>query len=65
MPNEFGQRVTPLLIAAKDGHSKIVQDLATSWANLEATDTSNGMTPLAHAAYEGHLLVKELASFPG
>ncbi|CAM9339138.1 unnamed protein product, partial [Hapterophycus canaliculatus] len=50
---------TPLLIAAGEGHTRIVQVLLERGANPSVAD-DNGLTPLLIAAQQGHLPVTKM-----
>jgi ankyrin repeat protein len=59
------RKLTPLVIAAINGHSSVVKILLNHNANAHAL-TSGGETALFLAAYEGHLdIVQPLSTYEG
>jgi ankyrin repeat protein len=57
---------TPLLIAARDGHTEIVSELIRHGANVNAVESVFGAVPLHKATYHGYLeTTKLLAHAPG
>ena len=52
VPNRYG--VSPLHLAASNGHIEIVKILALLANNINAPDL-NGMTPIRWAQIEGHI----------
>lgn len=51
---------TPLLIAARDGHTEIVRVLIAAGADVNATDPIFGAMPLHKATYNGHKEITDL-----
>ena len=57
---------TPLLIAARDGHTEIASELICHGANVNAVEPVFGAVPLHKATYHGYLeITKLLAKTPG
>jgi ankyrin repeat protein len=51
---------TPLLIAARDGHTEIVSELIRHGANVNAVEPVFGAVPLHKATYHGYLEITRL-----
>jgi ankyrin repeat protein len=51
---------TPLLIAARDGHTEIVSELIRHGANVNAVEPVFGAAPLHKATYHGYLEITRL-----
>jgi ankyrin repeat protein len=58
--NGFNDYHTPLLIAARDGHSAIVAELLKHNANVNAVEPTFGAVPLHKAVYNGHTEITEM-----
>ncbi|WP_433269156.1 ankyrin repeat domain-containing protein [Actinosynnema sp. CS-041913] len=52
--NGFNDFHTPLLVAARDGHTEIVRALIAAGADVNATEPTFGAVPLHKAVYNGH-----------
>ncbi|MBW4572630.1 MAG: ankyrin repeat domain-containing protein [Tolypothrix carrinoi HA7290-LM1] len=52
--NGFNDYHTPLLVAARDGHTEIVVELLKAGADVNATEPTFGAVPLHKAVYNGH-----------
>jgi len=64
--NGFIDGHTPLLVAARDGHSEIVGILLEAGANVNAVEPVFGAVPLHKAVYNGHAgITRALAAHPG
>ena len=64
--NGFNDAHTPLLVAARDGHTEIVELLCANGADVNATEPTFGAVPLHKATYNGHAdIVRTLAARPG
>jgi ankyrin repeat protein len=61
----FNDAHTPLLVAARDGHTEIARLLLTAGADVNATEPTFGAVPLHKAVYNGHLdLTVLIANWP-
>lgn len=56
----FSDGHTPLLIAARDGHQKIVETLIEAGANVNAIEPIFGAVPLHKATYNGYVGIAKL-----
>lgn len=66
MVNGFNDAHTPLLVAARDGHTEIAQLLLRAGADVNATEPTFGAVPLHKAVYNGHVdLTVMIANWPG
>ena len=64
--NGFNDAHTPLLVAARDGHTAIVRELIAAGADVNATEPTFGAVPLHKAVYNGHAeITRILAGTPG
>lgn len=64
--NGFNDAHTPLLVAARDGHTEIAGLLLEAGADVNATEPTFGAVPLHKAVYNGHRELTELiAGWPG
>jgi ankyrin repeat protein len=64
--NGFNDAHTPLLVAARDGHTEIAALLLEAGADVNATEPTFGAVPLHKAVYNGHRELTELiAGWPG
>jgi len=64
--NGFNDAHTPLLVAARDGHTEIVGLLLRAGADVNATEPTFGAVPLHKAVYNGHVASTRLiAGWPG
>lgn len=64
--NGFNDRHTPLLVAARDGHTKIARLLLSAGADVNAVEPTFGAVPLHKAVYNGHReLTGLIATWPG
>jgi ankyrin repeat protein/ketosteroid isomerase-like protein len=64
--NGFNDMHTPLLVAARDGHTEIAVLLLQAGADVNAKEPTFGAVPLHKAVYNGHLeLTQIIASRPG
>ncbi|WP_327583543.1 ankyrin repeat domain-containing protein [Nonomuraea sp. NBC_00507] len=64
--NGFNDRHTPLLVAARDGHTEIARLLLTAGADVNAVEPTFGAVPLHKAVYNGHQeLTRLIATWPG
>lgn len=64
--NGFNDYHTPLLVAARDGHTEIVLELLKAGADVNATEPTFGAVPLHKAVYNGHAdITKILVEQPG
>jgi uncharacterized protein len=62
----FNDAHTPLLVAARDGHTEIARLLLAAGADVNATEPTFGAVPLHKAVYNGHVELTELiAHHPG
>jgi ankyrin repeat protein len=52
--NGFNDSHTPLLVAARDGHTEMVSMLLAAGANVNSTEPTFGATALHKAVYNGH-----------
>ena len=52
--NGFNDNHTPLLVAARDGHTEIVAELLKAGADINAVEPTFGAVPLHKAVYNGH-----------
>jgi len=63
--NGFNDAHTPLLVAARDGHTEIARLLIDAGADINATEPTFGAVPLHKAVYNGHVeLTKMIAGHP-
>jgi ankyrin repeat protein len=63
--NGFNDGHTPLHVAARDGHTEIVQTLLTAGADVNASEPVFGAVPLHKAVYNGHAdITRILAESP-
>lgn len=53
--NGFNDAHTPLLVAARDGHTEIARLLLEAGADVNATEPTFGAVPLHKAVYNGHV----------
>ena len=58
--NVFNDAHTPLIVAARDGHTEIVKILIEAGANVNAVEPTFGAVPLHKAAYNGHVDILRL-----
>ena len=66
MVNGFNDAHTPLLVAARDGHTEIVAELLKAGANVNAIEPVFGAVPLHKSVYNGHAeITKMLVEQPG
>lgn len=64
--NGFNDAHTPLLVAARDGHTAIVSLLLQAGADVNATEPTFGAVPLHKSVYNGHTeSTAILAAWPG
>ncbi len=64
--NVFNDAHTPLLVAAREGHTEIVRLLLDAGADVNAVEPTFGAVPLHKAAYNGHVdILRMLAARPG
>ncbi|QMS86173.1 ankyrin repeat domain-containing protein (plasmid) [Nostoc edaphicum CCNP1411] len=64
--NHFNDAHTPLLVAARDGHTEIVVELLKARADVNVTEPTFGAVPLHKAVYNGHAdITKILVDQPG
>jgi uncharacterized protein len=64
--NGFNDAHTPLLVAARDGHTEIAGLLLHAGADVNATEPTFGAVPLHKAVYNGHAdLTRLIATWPG
>jgi uncharacterized protein len=64
--NGFNDAHTPLLVAARDGHTEIARLLLEAGADVNATEPTFGAVPLHKAVYNGHVaLTRMIAAWPG
>lgn len=64
--NGFNDAHTPLLVAARDGHTEIARLLLEAGADVNATEPTFGAVPLHKAVYNGHgELTRLIARWPG
>lgn len=64
--NGFNDAHTPLLVAARDGHTDIVRMLLDAGADVNAVEPTFGAVPLHKAVYNGHAeSTRMLAARPG
>jgi ankyrin repeat protein len=64
--NGFNDAHTPLLVAARDGHTEIAEVLLRAGADVNAVEPTFGAVPLHKAVYNGHAdLTRLLAAWPG
>ncbi len=64
--NSFNDAHTPLLVAARDGHTEIVELLCEHGADVNAIEPTFGAVPLHKATYNGHAdIVALLVAQPG
>ncbi len=62
----FNDCHTPLLVAARDGHTEIVRLLLDAGADVNAVEPTFGAVPLHKATYNGHAeIVRLLSARPG
>ncbi|QFZ21679.1 ankyrin repeat domain-containing protein [Saccharothrix syringae] len=63
--NGFNDAHTPLLVAARDGHTEIARLLLEAGADVNATEPTFGAVPLHKAVYNGHVeLTRLIANWP-
>jgi uncharacterized protein len=60
MVNGFNDAHTPLLVAARDGHTEIAGMLLEAGADVNATEPTFGAVPLHKAVYNGHVELTEM-----
>jgi ankyrin repeat protein len=53
--NGFNDAHTPLLVAARDGHTEIARLLLAAGADVNATEPTFGAVPLHKSVYNGHV----------
>jgi uncharacterized protein len=58
--NGFNDLHTPLLVAARDGHTEIVRALIAAGADVNATEPTFGAVPLHKAVYNGHADITQI-----
>jgi ankyrin repeat protein len=58
--NSFNDYHTPLLVACRDGHLEIAQELIRSGADVNAVEPTFGAVPLHKAVYNGHAEITSL-----
>nr|VFJ45856.1 MAG: Ankyrin repeat [Candidatus Kentron sp. FM]VFJ49120.1 MAG: Ankyrin repeat [Candidatus Kentron sp. FM]VFK08363.1 MAG: Ankyrin repeat [Candidatus Kentron sp. FM] len=58
--NGFNDRHTPLLVAARDGHTAIVKLLLEHGADVNVVEDTFGAVPLHKATYNGHVEITRL-----
>lgn len=58
--NGFNDAHTPLLVAARDGHTEIAGMLLDAGADVNATEPTFGAVPLHKAVYNGHVELTRL-----
>jgi ankyrin repeat protein len=64
--NGFNDAHTPLLVAARDGHTEIARLLLEAGADVNATEPTFGAVPLHKAVYNGHVdLTRMISAWPG
>ena len=64
--NGFNDAHTPLLVAARDGHTEIARLLLAAGADVNAVEPTFGAVPLHKAVYNGHVeLTGLIAHWPG
>jgi ankyrin repeat protein/ketosteroid isomerase-like protein len=64
--NGFNDAHTPLLVAARDGHTEIAKVLLEAGADVNATEPTFGAVPLHKSVYNGHVeLTRMIANWPG
>jgi ankyrin repeat protein len=64
--NGFNDAHTPLLVAARDGHTEIAKVLLDAGADVNATEPTFGAVPLHKSVYNGHVeLTRMIANWPG
>jgi ankyrin repeat protein/ketosteroid isomerase-like protein len=64
--NGFNDAHTPLLVAARDGHTEIAQLLLAAGADVNATEPTFGAVPLHKSVYNGHVeLTRIISAWPG
>ncbi|MFD0888463.1 ankyrin repeat domain-containing protein, partial [Streptosporangium algeriense] len=64
--NGFNDVHTPLLVAARDGHTEIARLLLEAGADVNAVEPTFGAVPLHKAVYNGHVdLTRLIATWPG
>jgi ankyrin repeat protein len=64
--NGFNDAHTPLLVAAREGHTAIVRRLLDAGADVNATEPTFGAVPLHKSVYNGHTGPTALiAAWPG
>jgi ankyrin repeat protein len=64
--NSFNDYHTPLLVAARDGHTEIVAELLKAGADVNASEPVFGAVPLHKAVYNGHVeITRMLVEQPG
>lgn len=64
--NGFNDYHTPLLVAARDGHREIVEELLSHGADVNAVEPTFGAVPLHKSVYNGHVeITRILVNHPG
>lgn len=64
--NGFNDAHTPLLVAARDGHTEIARLLLEAGADVNVVEPTFGAVPLHKAVYNGHVdLTRLIAGRPG
>ena len=64
--NGFNDGCTPLIVAARDGHTEIARLLLDAGADVNAAEPTFGGLPLHKAVYNGHAeLTRLIATWPG
>jgi ankyrin repeat protein len=64
--NGFNDGATPLIVAARDGHTEIARLLLDAGADVNAAEPIFGGLPLHKAVYNGHSeLTRLIATWPG
>lgn len=58
--NGFNDGHTPLLVAARDGHTEIVRELLTAGADANAVEPVFGAVPVHKAVYNGHADITQI-----
>jgi len=58
--NGFNDAHTPLLVACRDGHAEIAEELIKAGADVNAVEPTFGAVPLHKAVYNGHHAITRL-----